>query len=81
MTPSIEAGNLLDLAKATRFHERTPQKLDKTLRPVLEATLENLRPLHKAGYCHDNIKPENIFVADTKHWLLGALGSVRHFWR
>ena len=79
VTPFIEAGTLMNLAEATKVHERTPQKLDKIFRPVLTSVLEGLKPLHKAGYCHDGIKLENIFAADTKHWLLGDLGNFRHF--
>ena len=78
-TPFIEAGTLMDLATATNVHERTPQKLDKVFRHVFNTILENLRPLHAVGYCHDDIKPDNIFIASTAHWLLGDLGNVRHF--
>ncbi|KAK3718829.1 hypothetical protein LTR37_004745 [Vermiconidia calcicola] len=78
VTPFVEAGTLENLATATKIHERTPQKLDKIFRPVFDKVLENLQGLHAAGYCHDDIKPDNIFIADTKHWLLGDLGSVRH---
>ena len=79
VTPFTEAGTIEDLAAATQVNERTPQKLDKIFRPVFNALLEALRPLHDAGYCHDDIKPDNDFVAETKHWLLGDIGNVRHF--
>lgn len=46
---------------------------------MLEVSLVSLKELHSHGLCHDNIKPDNIFVADTQHWLLGDLGNVRHF--
>ena len=79
VTPFIEDGTLETLADATKVHERTPQKLDITFRPVFNDVLQNLGLLHSSGYCHDDIKPDNIFVADTKHWLIGDLGCVRHF--
>lgn len=77
-TPYISGGNLLNLASATKFHERTPQKLDKVFRPAFNALLAKLADLHEAGYCHDDIKPDNVFIANTTHWLLGDLGNVRH---
>ena len=79
VTPFMEAGTLSNLAEATRIHERTPQKLDKIFRPVFNDMLQSLEPLHTAGYCHNDIKPDNILVANTTHWLLGDLGNVRHF--
>lgn len=79
VTPFVGRGNLEELAEATKVHKRTPQKLDIIFRPVLNAVLERLSPLHAAGYCHNDIKPDNVFIADTKHWLLGDLGSVREF--
>lgn len=79
VTPFIESGTLLNLAEATKVHERTTQKLDKIFRQVLHKVLHHLRPLHTAGYCHDDVKPDNIFIANTTHWLLGDLGNVRHF--
>jgi serine/threonine protein kinase len=79
VTPFIEDGTLENLAKSTKIHERTPQKLDKIFRPVFDKILESLKLLHDTGFCHDDIKPDNIFIADAKHWLLGDLGNVRHF--
>lgn len=79
VTPFIEDGTLEKLAENTKVHERTPQKLDIIFRPVLEVVLGNLGSLHASRFCHDDIKLDNIFVADTKHWLIGDLGCVRHF--
>ncbi len=79
VTPFIEAGTLETLAKSTKIHERTPQKLDKIFRSVFEVVLRNVELLHASGYCHDDIKPDNIFITDTTHWLPGDLGNVRHF--
>ncbi|KAK5173351.1 uncharacterized protein LTR77_002032 [Saxophila tyrrhenica] len=77
VTPYSEAGTLEDLAQSTKFHERTPQKLDKIFRSVFEVVLQNVGSLHTLGYCHDDIKPNNMLVANTTHWLLGDLGNVR----
>ena len=79
VTPFVEDGTLETLAKSTQVHERTPQKLDKIFRPVFDKLLESLKLLHDSGFCHDDIKSDNIFIADTKHWLLGDLGNVRQF--
>lgn len=79
VTPFIEGGTLETLADSTKVHERTPQKLDTIFRPVLDVVLSNLGSLHASGFCHDDIKPDNIFIADTKHWLIGDLGCVRPF--
>lgn len=78
VTPFIEGGTLLTLAEATKVHERTPQKLDKIFRPAFNSLLDKLGELHEAGYCHDDIKPDNVFIASSTHWLLGDLGNVRH---
>lgn len=69
----------MDLAKRTKVHERTPQKLDKIFRPAFEKLLGCLKLLHDKGFCHDDIKSDNIFVANATHWLVGDLGNVRHF--
>ena len=79
VTPYIEGGTLLTLAEATKVHERTQRKLDKIFRPAFNSLLEKLSELHKAGYCHDDIKPDNVFIANTTHWILGDLGNVRHY--
>ena len=77
-TPFIEGGTLSDLAESSRVQARTPQKLDRIFRPMLNSLLEKLGDLHEAGYCHDDIKSDNIFVPNSTHWLLGDLGNVRH---
>lgn len=79
VTPFVEDGTLESLAKRTTIHERTPQKIDKIFRPTFEKLLTSLKLLHDAGFCHDDIKSDNIFIANATHWLLGDLGNVRHF--
>jgi serine/threonine protein kinase len=40
--------------------------------------LQDLHTLHKRGYCHDDVKPQNIFIESPEHWLLGDLGNARN---
>ena len=79
VTPFVEDGTLESLAKRTEVHERTPQKLDTIFRNPLERFLMSLRLLHDAGFCHDDIKSDNVFIANATRWLVGDLGNVRHF--
>ena len=79
VTAFVEDGTLESLAKRTKIHERTPQKLDKIFRGTLEKFLMSLKLLHDAGFCHDDVKSDNVFVANATHWLVGDLGNVRHF--
>jgi len=80
VTPFIQGGTLVNLAKQSRGREQSPAELDRTYRPVLHSILKVLAPMHVDGYCHDDVKLDNIFVSvsDPKHWLLGDLGQVRH---
>lgn len=80
VTPFITGGTLANLAADERdtLNKRTTDQLDATYRPSFEAMLSQLRGLHDAGYCHDDVKPDNIFIKDPEHFLLGDLGNVRH---
>ncbi|PSN60167.1 hypothetical protein BS50DRAFT_210800 [Corynespora cassiicola Philippines] len=79
VTPLVPGGNLNGLAK--RIHRkrvsRSAQELDIEYRPVFVNLLNTLDSLHNDGYCHDDIKPSNIFVEDDLHWVVGDLGNVR----
>jgi serine/threonine protein kinase len=78
VTPFIEGGTLLDLASHIRSTRRsTAMELDQEFRPVLHGALEALVQLHGKGYCHNDIKTDNLFVLGNNHWLLGDLGQVR----
>ncbi|KXJ88696.1 hypothetical protein Micbo1qcDRAFT_166139 [Microdochium bolleyi] len=85
--PHLEGGSLLHLADRLRALGFGYRQLDAMFRPSLNRLLAALDKVHNQySLCHDDIKPENIFVAsfsqastpqtDT-HWLLGDLGSVR----
>ena len=69
----------MNLAKKTRKHAQTAMELDQTYRPVLHSLLNVMGQMHTDGYCHDDIKPDNIFISasDPQHWLIGDLGQVR----
>jgi serine/threonine protein kinase len=80
VTPLIKEGTLLSLASRIRAKGgNSIQKLDEEFRPVLHRTLDALGSLHGRGYCHDDIKADNLFVLNPQHWLLGDLGQVRQF--
>jgi len=80
VTPLVEDGSLRDLAKrlSREATGTSVREIDEHYRPAFERLLQNLQTLHEAGYCHDDIKPANIFIQDDTNWLLGDLGNVRH---
>ncbi|KAK3648350.1 hypothetical protein LTR56_007467 [Elasticomyces elasticus] len=77
VTPYTPGGTLVTLASASRQQNRSPQELDLTFRPAFERILTDLSMLHAAGYCHDDVKPGNIFVQSPTRWLVGDLGNLR----
>ena len=80
VSPYISGGTLENLATSLKSRRKAPQELDVQFRPVFDALLAGLGPLHEANYCHNDIKQDNVFVAAEDHWLLGDLGGVRDFW-
>jgi hypothetical protein len=80
VTPLVKDGNLDTLARKVSLERKmkTAREIDTHYRPVFERLLGNVQYLHEAGYCHDDIKPSNVFIADDSKWLLGDLGNVRH---
>jgi hypothetical protein len=79
VTPLLKSGNIEKLAK-TLAHDpnaSTLREVDVRYRPAFERLLSNMQRLHDAGYCHDDIKPANIFIADDGKWMLGDLGNLR----
>ncbi|KAK5679688.1 hypothetical protein LTS10_007636 [Elasticomyces elasticus] len=77
VTPYTPGGTLVTLASASRQQNRSPEELDLTFRPAFERLLTDLSMLHAAGYCHDDVKPGNIFVQSPTRWLVGDLGNLR----
>lgn len=80
VTPFIARGTLAHLAEDERSSStnRTIDEIDALYRPTFDAMLSQLQDLHSMGYCHDDVKPDNIFVEHPHRWLLGDLGNVRH---
>jgi serine/threonine protein kinase len=86
VTPFMEGETLQTLAKSVlqsrSDDELSIRTLDIRFRPRFEELLAALQLLHSRGLCHDDVKPDNIFVANSSSkadgaWLLGDLGNVR----
>jgi hypothetical protein len=86
ITRLMPGGTLKDLAE--RVRDLTTSKdigaLDQQFRSHFTELLSALQFLHDTGFCHDDIKPGNIFidVASEQHsedgnWVIGDLGNVR----
>jgi hypothetical protein len=80
VTPLLRDGNINTLARKILLEQKqkTAREIDTHYRPTFERLLGNMQRLHEARYCHDDIKPSNIFIAKDSEWLLGDLGNVRH---
>ncbi|KAJ8111783.1 hypothetical protein OPT61_g5703 [Boeremia exigua] len=78
VTPLLKGGSLQDLAAEVRKQNTNYQDIDAKYRPAFMGLLRSLQTLHEAGYCHDDVKPGNVLVADETHWVLGDLGNLRH---
>ncbi|KAF2176305.1 hypothetical protein K469DRAFT_607678 [Zopfia rhizophila CBS 207.26] len=79
VTALIHGGDLNMLAKETRSKQpENFRKVDALFRPSFNSLLRVLDGLHYDGFCHDDIKPGNIFVENGTRWILGDLGNVRH---
>ncbi|KAL8652454.1 MAG: hypothetical protein Q9226_004266 [Calogaya cf. arnoldii] len=76
-TPYLGKGTLSHLAENLEVKNQTFNDLDRALRPGLYRLLGSIARLHKLGVCHNDVKPDNIYVEDELHWLLGDLGNVR----
>jgi serine/threonine protein kinase len=79
ITPFLSGGNLNDLAKRLRGHHpyKHFHEVDSAYRPAFNNLLRVLESLHSRGFCHDDIKPSNIFLQSDTNWILGDLGNVR----
>jgi hypothetical protein len=80
VTPFLPEGNLRKLSKKIHGTQnaRSSRALDAEYRPAFNRLLRTLDGMHRSGFCHDDIKPDNIFIRDEAHWVLGDLGNVRH---
>ncbi|KAJ3457621.1 hypothetical protein MRS44_014762 [Fusarium solani] len=89
LTPFVASGSLVRLAEHLHHsgHAYTARDLDILYRPSLERLFEALDRMHnRHGLCHDDIKPDNIFLSGkrslgevdvTKDWILADLGNAR----
>jgi len=86
VTPLMEGGTLQTLAKTIARNQTDTElairTLDVRFRPRFDELLGALQVLHKKGLCHDDLKLDNVFVAQPSmehdgEWLLGDLGNVR----
>ncbi|KAL2758972.1 hypothetical protein ACRALDRAFT_1062057 [Sodiomyces alcalophilus JCM 7366] len=98
VTPFLSSGTLETLASTIRrqgevmsesnsFPPRSYRQVDEMYRPAFEGLLTALERMHEQRQlCHDDIKPENIFVASDPtqqegrppRWILADLGNARH---
>lgn len=78
VTPLARQGTIENLAKKTRALDQGFRTLDARYRRNFHGLLHSLRILHQAGYCHDDVKPDNVFIGEESEWILGDLGNVRH---
>ncbi|KAJ4991721.1 hypothetical protein SVAN01_02836 [Stagonosporopsis vannaccii] len=78
VTPLAKGGSLQDLTIKMRERKQTYRDIDGQYRSAFTGLLDSLQVLHGAGYCHDDVKPGNILIADDAHWILGDLGNLRH---
>jgi serine/threonine protein kinase len=86
VTPLMEGGTLQTLAKSVSQSrsdgEVSIRTLDTRFRPRFEEMLAALQLLHSRGLCHDDVKPDNIFITKSSteadgSRLLGDWGNVR----
>jgi serine/threonine protein kinase len=79
VTPLLKSGNLASLARKLSMEEQpmSYEQIDARYRPAFNELLKNMGTLHGAGYCHDDVKPGNVFIQDESHWVIGDLGNVR----
>ncbi|ROT41165.1 hypothetical protein SODALDRAFT_113265 [Sodiomyces alkalinus F11] len=100
VTPFLSSGTLETLASRIRregeANSQSPsspspppsyREVDRRYRPAFEGLLAALERMHEQRQlCHDDIKPENIFVASDPmqhgerpaRWVLADLGNARH---
>ncbi|KAK7189969.1 hypothetical protein PSPO01_03690 [Paraphaeosphaeria sporulosa] len=76
--PLARQGTLKSLSKNVQTQNLGFRILDARYRATFHELLRSLQILHETGFCHDDIKPDNIFVGEKQRWILGDLGNVRH---
>ena len=79
VTPLVTGGTLVSLAEthSTEQKAKSYREIDALYRPAFNSLLDSMATFHDAGYCHDDIKPSNVFIQDGSQWVIGDLGNVR----
>jgi serine/threonine protein kinase len=74
----LDAGNRLACELGLPSNITTTQ-VDHLFRNSFTRLLKTLSTLHNDGFCHDDVKPANIFISSHESftWILGDLGQVR----
>jgi tRNA A-37 threonylcarbamoyl transferase component Bud32/tetratricopeptide (TPR) repeat protein len=62
--------------RTLRQWRETPHSVNETMRVIIDAG-RGLAAAHAAGLIHRDLKPDNIFVADRGHALVGDFGLAR----
>ena len=76
--PLYSSGSLDAAADALSFLNLSATTIDRLYRPRFRTVLLALTQMHAAGFCHDDVKIDNIFLRDEAHgMLLGDLGQTR----
>jgi serine/threonine protein kinase len=77
VTPLARNGTLQSFSKKLRTQKLGFSVVDTRYRDNFHDLLQSLQGLHNAGFCHDDIKPDNIFIGEEGEWILGDLGNLR----
>ncbi|KAI5855519.1 hypothetical protein BZA05DRAFT_319208, partial [Tricharina praecox] len=77
VTPFLKSGTLETLAGLVHMCGLSPEDVDGIYRRRFRGVLMALKEMHTRGYTHDDVKTDNIFVAENGEFLLGDLGNVR----
>ncbi|KAL5420788.1 hypothetical protein PMIN04_006198 [Paraphaeosphaeria minitans] len=78
-TPFARQGTLRTLSQNLYAQTLDFRTLDRQYRETFHSLLGSLHTLHAAGFCHDDIKPDNILIWEDSTWVVGDLGNVRQF--
>ena len=82
--PLLATGSLDGLAEPLALLNVTAGAVDGAYRARFAGVLGALARMHARGFCHDDVKPDNVFLRNAAHeMLLGDMGQTRplvHRW-